>query len=304
MSTTFSLGAAEAKPKADFIIESGTKTFTADVVEASRKVPVIVDFWAPWCRPCKQLTPVLEKLVKAAGGAVRLVKVNVDNNPEIAQALRIQSIPTIYAFKNGQPIDGFAGALPESQVKAFIERLTGPIGPSPIEEVIAEGDALLAAGDLGAAAEAFAAILQEQPGEPRALAGLARTYLRSGDVERARQALDLAPAEAQKHQAIASARAELELAAHAGDRSQIAALKAAVDSNPRNLEARYEYAMALAGATDHQQAIDQLLEIVRQDRKWKDEAARKQLVTIFEALGQTHELTVAGRRKLASILFS
>jgi putative thioredoxin len=303
--STFSLGtAADAKPKTDVIKESSSKTFNVDVLEESRKQPVIVDFWAPWCGPCKQLTPVLEKLVKAAGGTVRLVKVNVDDNPEIASALRIQSIPTIYAFKNGQPVDGFAGALPESQVKAFIERLAGPVGPSPIDEVLAEGEALLEEGDAASAAQAFASVLQEQPGEARAVAGLARSYLRSGDVERARQALDLAPPEAHKHQAIASVRAELELAASAGDQSEVDELKAKVGRDPKNYQARFDLAMAQIGANAHEEAVNQLLEIVRGDRKWNDEAARKQLVTIFEALGPAHELTVSGRRRLASILFS
>ena len=305
MSTTFTLGGATAaQPKPDFIKESGTKTFAADVVEASRKQPIIVDFWAPWCGPCKQLTPILEKLVNAAGGAVRLVKVNVDDNPEISQALRIQSIPTVYAFKNGQPVDGFAGALPESQVKAFIERLVGPMGPSPIDEIIAEGEALLAEGDAASAAQTFAGVLQEQPGEPRALAGLARSYLRAGDIARAQQTLDLAPPEAQKHQAIASIRAELDLASKAGDGSDIAGLKSKVDSDPKNHQARFDLAMALVGANDHEKAVDELLEIVRRDRKWNDEAARKQLLTIFEALGPTHAVTLNGRRRLSSILFS
>ena len=304
MSTTISLGGAAAKPKPDFIKESSTKTFTADVVDASRKQPVIVDFWAPWCGPCKQLTPVLEKLVNAAGGAVQLIKVNVDENPEISQALRIQSIPTVYAFKNGQPVDGFAGALPESQVKAFIERLIGPVGPSPIDEIIAEGEALLAGGDAASAAEAFGGVLQQQPDEPRALAGLARSYLRAGDIARAQQTLDLVPPEAQNHQAVASVRAELDLAAGAGDEREITALRAKVEADPKDHQARFDLAMALVGAGDHERAVDELLEIVRRERKWNDEAARKQLLTIFEALGPTHGVTVSGRRRLSSILFA
>lgn len=295
---------APPKSNASYIKDATTKTFQADVIEASRKQPVVVDFWAPWCGPCKTLGPIIEKLVNAAQGAVQLVKINVDENPEIAQALRIQSIPTVYAFKNGQPVDGFAGALPESQVKSFLERLAGPMGPSPIDEMIAEGEALLEEGVIAMAAQAFAAVLQEQPGEPRALAGLARSYLRAGDIERAKQTLSLVPPEAEKHQAIASVRAELDLAGKAGEGGDISALKAQVAADPKNHQARFDLAMALVGANQHEEAVSELLEIVRRDRKWNDEAARKQLLTIFEALGPTHEVSVSGRRRLSSILFS
>ncbi|MFZ1990084.1 MAG: thioredoxin [Alphaproteobacteria bacterium] len=303
--STINLGpSAPPKPKTSYIKDATTKTFQADVIEASRKQPVVVDFWAPWCGPCKTLGPIIEKLVNAAQGAVQLVKINVDENPEIAQALRIQSIPTVYAFKNGQPVDGFAGALPESQVKTFLERLAGPVGPSPIDEMIAEGEALIEEGDVAMAAQAFAAVLQEQPGEPRALAGLSRSYLRAGDIERAKQTLSLVPPEAEKHQAIASVRAELDLADKAGDGGDTSALKAKVAAEPQNYEARFDLAMALVGANQHEEAVSELLEIVRRDRKWNDEAARKQLLTIFEALGPTHEVSVSGRRRLSSILFS
>jgi len=303
--STINLGpSAPPKPKTSYIKDATTKTFQADVIEASRKQPVVVDFWAPWCGPCKTLGPIIEKLVNAAQGAVQLVKINVDENPEIAQALRIQSIPTVYAFKNGQPVDGFAGALPESQVKSFLERLAGPVGPSPVDEMIAEGEALTEEGDVAMAAQAFAAVLQEQPGEPRALAGLARSYLRAGDIERAKQTLSLVPPEAEKHQAIASIRAELDLADKAGDGGDISALKAQVAADPKNYQARFDLAMALVGGNQHEEAVSELLEIVRRDRKWNDEAARKQLLTIFEALGPTHEVSVSGRRRLSSILFS
>ncbi len=228
---------ASDQQKASYIKDGTTKTFQADVVDASRERPVIVDFWAPWCGPCKTLGPILEKLVNAAQGAVQMVKVNVDENPEIAQALRIQSIPTVYAFKNGQPLDGFAGALPESQVKAFIERVAGPMGPSPIDQILEEGEALLEGGDAAMAAQAFAAVLQEQPGEPRALAGLARSYLRTGDAESAKQTLELAPPEAQTHQALASVRAEIELAGNAGDANEISALRTRVEADPKESSA-------------------------------------------------------------------
>ena len=303
--STINLGPSAAdKPKPPYIKDGTSKTFQADVIEASRTQPVVVDFWAPWCGPCKTLGPILEKLVNAAQGAVRMVKVNVDENPEIAQALRIQSIPTVYAFKNGQPLDGFASALPESQVKAFIERLTGPMGPSPIDQILEEGEALLEEGDAAMAAQAFAAVLQQQPKEVRAIAGLARCYLRAGDLEKTEQTLALAPPEAQNHQALASVRAEIKLASKAGDADEISSLKARVGSDPKNLQARFDLAAALAGANQHEEAVNELLEIVRRDRKWNDEAARKQLLTIFEALGPTHEVSVAGRRRLSSILFS
>lgn len=303
--STFNLGpSASEKPKTSYVKDATTKTFQTDVVEASRTQPVIVDFWAPWCGPCKTLGPILEKLVNAAQGAVQMVKVNIDENPEIAQALRIQSIPTVYAFKNGQPLDGFAGALPESQVKAFIERVAGPVGPSPIEQIITEGETLLEEGDAAMAAQAFAAVLQEQPGEPRALAGLARSYLRAGDVERAKQTLELVPPEAQNQQAVASVRAELELAGKAGDAGEISGLKARVQADPKDFQARFDLATALAGANQHEEAVNELLEIVQRSRSWNDEAARKQLLTIFEALGPTHPVSVSGRRRLSSILFS
>jgi len=304
MTTTFTLGGAAAPPQPDLIKDSGLKTFAADVIEVSKKTPVIVDFWAPWCGPCKQLTPILEKAVRAAGGAVRLVKVNIDDNPELAQHLRIQSVPTVYAFRNGQPVDGFSGGLPESQVKAFIERLTGPMGPSPLDSLVAEGEEMLVAGDIAAAAQVFASALQEEPGEPRAIAGLARCYLKNGDTARARQTLELAPPDAKKHQAIASVLAELELAATAKPSAELGSLEAAVAAEPKNLQARYDLALARIAANDREHAMDELLEIVRRDRKWNEEAARKQLVTLFDALGPTDPLTISGRRRLSSILFS
>jgi putative thioredoxin len=303
MTTILPLGGTSA-PDLDLIKDSGIKTFAADVIEASRKGPVIVDFWAPWCGPCKQLTPILEKAVRAAGGAVKLVKVNIDDNPELAQHLRIQSVPTVYGFKNGQPVDGFAGALPESQVKAFIERLAGPVGPSPVDALISEADEMVKRGEIAGAAQLFASALQEEPGEARAIAGLARCYLKNGDLVRARQTLELAPPEARKHQAIASVQAELELASTAKPVIGTSSLEAAVAADPKNLQARFDLALARIAAGDRERAMDELLEIVRRERKWNEEAARKQLLTLFEALGPTDPLTIAGRRRLSSILFA
>jgi putative thioredoxin len=282
------------------------ETFARDVLEASREVPVIVDFWAPWCGPCKQLGPALEKAVNAAKGAVRMVKINVDDNPEIAQQLRIQSIPTVYAFKNGQPVDGFQGALPESQVRAFVEQLAGGHGGADhTAEVLAAADEAFAAGDLAMAAQAYGHVLQDEPGHPKAVAGLARCYLKSGDLERARSTLKLVRPDGAGDEAVRAVEAELGLAENASKVSgDLAALKAKVEADPKDHQARYDLALALDAGGDRDGALDQLLELVRRDRKWNDEAARKHLVTLFEAMGPTDPRTVAARRRLSSILFS
>lgn len=304
MSTTFMLGSDQESAQPSYIKDSTTQDFGADVIEASKEVPIIVDFWAPWCGPCKQLTPVLEKIVNAAAGAVRLVKINVDENQELSQSLRVQSIPAVFGFKNGQPVDGFSGALPESQIKAFIERLAGPIGPSPIEEMIEQGEAALAASDLGAAAQIFAEILGADATEPRALAGLARCYLRNGDLERAQQTLDMVPDDAKNHAAVVSVLAELNLSTSAVDAGEVAQLRADLEANPKNHQVRLDLSTALIAAGDQEAGMDELLELIRLDRKWNEEAARKQLLTLFEALGPADPLTLAGRRRLSSILFS
>lgn len=289
--------------------DSGLATFTADVLEASREVPVIVDFWAPWCGPCKQLGPILEKLVHAANGAVKLVKVNIDENPEIAQQLRIQSIPTVYAFKNAQPVDGFMGALPESQVKAFVGALIegghGHGGAEHSEEVLAMAAEAFAAGDIGSAAQAYGHVLQDDPGNPRAVAGLARCYLKSGDVERARTSLQLVRPDAAGDEAIRAVEAELKLSENAqAPRGEIEVLKARLNGDPNDHQARFELALALDAGGERESALDELLEIVRRDRKWNDDAARKQVVILFEAMGPTDPRTLDARRKLSAILFS
>jgi putative thioredoxin len=271
---------------------------------SSRDLPVLVDFWAPWCGPCRTLTPVLEKVVKEAKGAVKLVKINIDENKRIASQMRIQSIPAVYAFKNGQPVDGFMGALPESQVRDFIKRLGGDAGPSPVDELLAIAAEAVAANDLGTAAQAYAQILQEDPQNPFALGGLAKCYLASGDVERAKQALAMVPPEFANHEAIATVQAQLKLVGQAEAAGDVAELHAKVQKDPADHQARLDLAAALAARGQSEAAVGELLESIRRDRNWNEAAARKQLLTLFEALGAADPAVQAGRRKLSALLFS
>jgi len=295
-------------PAADLIKDSDIKNFAEDVVRASMEVPVIVDFWAPWCGPCKQLTPMIEKAVAAAGGKVKLVKINIDENQAIAQQLRIQSIPAVYAFQQGQPVDGFVGALPESQIRAFIERLIGgAIGPTPVEETLESAKAALEAGDTGEALQAFAAVLDAEPDNVAAQAGLARCYVAEGELEAAADILDQVAAEHAGDPDVAGARAALKLAEEAlaaADPDETAALTARIDTDPKDYEARFELAVALNAGGRREEAVDQLLAIIEANRGWNDEAARKQLLTFFEAWGPTDPFTVDSRRRLSTILFS
>ncbi len=288
----------------DVIKESDTQHFMADVIEASKEAPVIVDFWAPWCGPCKQLGPALEKAVTAAAGRVRLVKINIDENPEIAQQMRIQSIPAVFAFDQGQPVDGFVGALPDSQVQAFVEKLGGAAGPSPIDEALAQAAAMMKGGDLGGAASLYGEILKQSSGDPTALAGLARCYLENGDLDRAGQTLAMVPPEHDNHPDVVSARASLELATEAGDVGDVGSLRAAVAQAPNDHQARYDLALALVSAGERDAGVAELIEIVRRDREWNEQSARKQLLKLFDAYGATDEVTVSGRRQLSAILFS
>ncbi len=293
--------AAAAPRAADLIKEGSDKTFVADVVEASKTTPVIVDFWAPWCGPCKQLGPALEKAVLAAKGAVKLVKIDIDKNPVFAGQLRVQSIPMVYAFADGKPVDAFMGAVPESQIKAFIDKLAGPPAISPVEELLAIAKEALEAGDVGGAAQAFAQVLQSDPANAAAIGGLARCYLAGGDVERAAEVVAMAGPDA-KHPDLDAARASLALAADAP--ADTAVFEARLAANPADHEARFEVAKALAAKGRLGPAADELLAIIEADRNWNDGAARAQLLTVFEAAGGGSEVAKQGRRRLSSILFS
>ena len=293
-------GGGATRPK-----DATTQSFAADVIEASQQTPVIVDFWAPWCGPCKQLAPILEKTVRDAGGKVALVKINIDENPEIAQQLRIQSIPAVFAFDKGQPVDGFMGAQPESQIKRFVERLVGPMGPSPLEQALEQAKDALDAGDFATASNIYGQILRQVPGEAAAIAGLVRCLVGAGDLQDARELVDGLDDDALKNADVESAVTALTLAEQAGEADgDTAELQARLAKDPGDHQARFDLAMAYHGAGRNEQAIDELIEIIRREREWNEQAARQQLLKLFEALGHTDPLTVAGRRKLSSILFS
>ena len=287
------------------IKEGGTQSFMADVIQASQQVPVIVDFWAPWCGPCKQLGPALEKAVHEARGAVRMVKINVDENQELAAQLRVQSIPAVYAFKDGRPVDAFVGALPDSQIKSFVKRLLagGDAGPT-LDDVIAEAKELLAAGDVATASQIFRQILDEEAGNPAALAGMMRCMIAAGDSDGAKRMLEQLPAEAARHADVAAVRTQLELAEQAAKAGSTADLRRRLAQDADDHQARFDLAMSYYAAGEREAAVDELLDLVRRDRAWNEEAARKQLVKLFEAFGPTDPLTVGARRRLSSILFS
>ncbi|MCX5477749.1 thioredoxin [Kaistia geumhonensis] len=288
----------------DLIRDTTTQAFARDVIEASQKQPVLVDFWAPWCGPCKQLTPVLEKVVKAAKGAVKLVKMNIDDHPSIAGQLGIQSIPAVIAFVGGRPVDGFMGALPEGQVKQFIERLGGAGGADEIEAALAEAEQLVAGGAVAEAAQLYAAILAAEPENLKALAGLASCHLSAGQIDEAKALLAGVPEAKAADPALAAVRAQLALIEQTAALGEEGELRARIAANRKDFAALFDLALLRNGKGDREEATDLLLEIVRADRNWEEDKARKQLVQLFEAWGPTDEATLSGRRRLSSILFS
>jgi putative thioredoxin len=298
-------GAFAPETKASAVKEVTTASFRADVITASTRQPVLVDFWAPWCGPCKQLAPALEKAVADAGGKVTLVKMNIDDHPQIAGQLGIQSIPAVIAFDKGQPVDGFVGALPDSQIRGFIERLVGPL-QNESAALLAEAEELAAKGDAEAAGAIYAEILAEDPGEAKAIGGLAKLHVAAGRLDEAKALLETAPAAPvgkEQEPAVVAAHAALKLAEQASNVGELAPLEQATAANPDDHQARLDLAIALSAKGERDAAADHLLEIIRRDRKWNDEAARKQLLQLFEAWGLMDPASVAARRKLSGIWF-
>jgi putative thioredoxin len=286
------------------IKDTTTQTFVKDVIEESKRQPVLIDFWAPWCGPCKQLTPVLEKAVRAAKGKVKLVKMNIDEHPAIPGQMGIQSIPAVIAFVNGQPADGFMGALPESQVMAFLERLTKDRIGGEAKDLLKAADAALVEGNPAGAADLYAQLLEEDNTNVHALAGLARCYVETGAIDQAKQTLALVPESKRNEASVLAAQAALDLAEQAKSLGPITDLEQKVAANPLDHQARFDLALALNSKGRRLEALDHLISIVKRDRKWNDDGARKQLVQFFDAWGPTDEATIEGRKRLSSILFA
>ena len=296
---------AGAAPPADNLVkDTTTQGFMKDVIEESRRQPVLVDFWAEWCGPCKQLTPVLEKAVHAANGKVKLAKMDIDKHPSIPGQMGIQSIPAVIAFVNGQPADGFLGALPESQVTDFIARITKDKLGGEAQDLVKAADEAFAAGHAEDAAALYSEVLRDDPASVPALAGLARAQVASGALDQAKETLARVPEAKASDPAVAAARSALDVAEQAKSVGPVGELEQKVAANPLDHQARFDLAVALNAAGKRQEAVDLLIEIVKRDRKWDDDKARKQLVQFFEAWGPTDEATVHGRRKLSSVLFA
>lgn len=301
----FGIGTNQNDPsliKTDLIKDSTTKTFMEDVVAESQKVPVIVDFWAPNCAPCAQLTPALEAAVREEAGAVKLVKINTHECPDLAAQFRIQSVPTIYVFKDGQPIDGFAGAMPESEVKKFVKKLSG--AAEGMAAIIDEANEKREAGDAQLAADLYSQILAQDPQNPDAIGGLMKCYIDIGEIETAQQALTMMPKEIENHAAITSAKAALDLALKSGDTGDLSGLIAEVQATPENHEKRFELAIAYNANNKQAEAVNELITILKHNMQWNDGAARTQLLEFFDAWGPKDENTIEGRKKLSSLLFA
>lgn len=281
-----------------------TASFRQDVIAESMNRPVLVDFWAPWCGPCKQLAPLLEKAVAAAGGKVVLVKMNIDEHPSIAGQLGIQSIPAVIAFQRGQPVDGFMGAVPEAQIKTFIETLVGPVGPTQVEDLLAEATLALQEGDVAGASELYAAVLAEDPENLAALTGLAKIQLDLGEIEHAKRFLGMVPEAKANDPAVASLRAAIELSEQAASLGDLGGFKRRIEADPNDHQARFDLALGLNGTNERDEAVDQLIEIVRRDGAWNEGAARKQLLTFFEAWGLMDKASIRGRRRLSTLVFA
>ena len=301
------MSGAAPQPASDLIKETTTQTFVKDVIEESKRQPVLIDFWAPWCGPCRQLTPVLEKAVRAAKGRVKLVKMNIDEHPAVPGQMGIQSIPAVIAFVNGQPADGFMGALPESQVNAFIEKITKGVpaaGEPNIAEIISDAETVLAEGDAATAAQIYAEALAIDATNVPALAGLAKCYVAADAIDQAKQTLEMVPEAKRNDAAVKAVQAAIDLADQAKSVGPVVELEQKVAANPLDHQARFDLATALNAMGKRREATDHLLEIVKRDRKWNDDGARKQLVQLFEAWGGADEATVEGRKRLSTILFS
>ena len=301
-------GAPTPQAAPDLIKETTTQTFVKDVIEESKRQPVLIDFWAPWCGPCRQLTPALEKAVRAAKGKVKLVKMNIDEHPAIPGQMGIQSIPAVIAFVNGQPADGFMGAVPESQITAFIDKLTagmpGMPGELNVAEILKEAEAVLAEGDPATAAQIYAEVLAADATNIAALAGLAKSYVATGAIEQAKQTIAMVPESKRSDPAVKAVQAAIDLAEQAKSLGPVTELEQKVAANPLDHQARFDLATALNASGNRAEATNQLLEIVKRDRKWNEDGARKQLVQFFDAWGPADDSTVEGRKRLSTILFS